>query len=139
MSAPGIQLSSDARVAYFEPSVRQYLQEIQQQVASNNLPAALQTFEQLDKTVHSSVSANAKKADNQFSTQLAENLQHVGKALESGDLTGAAQAVNALRQQLSVSPLAEQNGGESSSDNAATGSAEESSDSESTQKLNLRV
>lgn len=139
MSAPGIQLSSDARVAYFEPSVRQYLQEIQQQVASNNLPAALQTFEQLDKTVHSSVSANAKKADNQFSTQLAENLQNVGKALESGDLTGAAQAVNALRQQLSVSPLAEQNGGESSSDNAATGSAEESSDSESTQKLNLRV
>jgi hypothetical protein len=139
MSAPGIQLSSDARVTFFEPSVRQYLQKIEQEVASNNLPAARRTFEQLDKTVRSSASPGTNNAANQPSAQVIENLQNVGKALESSDLQGAAQAVGALRQQLSVPSIGEQDGEENSSDQTAAGVTEDSGVSESAQKINVRI
>jgi len=135
MSAPGIQLSSDARVTYFEPSVRQYLQKIEQEVASNNLPAAQKAFEQLDKTVRNSAPASAKKAADEPSAQVIDNLQSIGKALQSGDVSGAAQAVGALREQFSVPSVGEQ----SSPDQTATGITEDSGISESPQKLNIRV
>ena len=97
MSAPGVQLSSETHISCFQPSVRQYLQQIEQAVISKNVPAAQQILGQLEKTVATSTSASG----GQFSGQVVSDLQKIGAALAAGDLDAAGRAVDELRQHTS--------------------------------------
>ena len=132
MSAPGIQLSSEAQFTYFEPSVRQYLQNVEQAVVSQNVATARQAFSQLDRTVRAAALSSARVFGSQHSEQVISHLQTVGAALESGDLPAAGRALNELQQHLSGSPAREagQTGGDTPAENDS---------SESSRNLNVRI
>jgi len=96
MSAPGIQLSSEPSLTYFQPTVRQYLQSIREAVAFNHLSAAQQAFAQLAKVIP--VSAHlAEGQTGELAGRINQGMQALGQALDSGDLTAAQHAVAGIR------------------------------------------
>ena len=99
MSAPGIQLNSAPLITYFQPSIRQYLQNIKEAVMSNNLPAARQAFAQLTKAVPTSSQGSGAQA-NELAARVSQGLHALGSALNAGDLSRASQAVGELRQNI---------------------------------------
>lgn len=135
MSAPGIQLGSGAQLAYFEPTVRQYLQQLIEAVTTQNLTTAGQALARLEEAVHASGS----------SVQILSDLQRVSAALHSGDLSAAGQAVDQLQQHFSAVPArrsdAEGNPTAPALSSGPTGTEvrAEDSRSESTGQLDLRV
>ncbi len=94
MSAPGVQLNSAPHITYFQPTIQQYLQGIKEAVMSNDLPAAQKAFAQLTKALPLP-SPGGKTSE---VAGIGEGLQAIGNALEAGDLSGAGEAVAALRQ-----------------------------------------
>ncbi len=111
MSASGVQLSSDAHLAYFHPTIREYLQSIRTAVVSNNLPEAQQALARLKKAIPSSAqTTNAQNSETAI--RLRAGVQAVAKALEAGDLPGAELAVANLHKDMqsnvgSTGPAAE--------------------------------
>ena len=103
MSAPGIQLSSQPQLSFFQPTVRQYLQSVEQAVISNNLQAAQQALGSLQKALQSS-SGLGGHSTKQLSEKVGAALQAVGSALKSGDPEQATEALGELRQTL-ASPV----------------------------------
>ena len=99
MSASGVQLSSDAHLAYFHPTIREYLQSIRTAVVSNNLPEAQQALARLKKAIPASAqTTNAQNSET--ATRLSAGVQAVAKALEAGDLPGAELAVANLHKDM---------------------------------------
>jgi hypothetical protein len=96
MSAPGVQLSSEPYLTYFQPTIRQYLQGIRDAVASNNLPAAQQAFTQLAKVIPSPA-PGTRVQTNEFAARISQGVQVLGEALQTGDLSAAQQAIAGLR------------------------------------------
>jgi len=96
MSAPGVQFNSEGHVAYFHPTVRQYLQGIRDALASDNLPVAQQAFAQLTKTIslpgHGIIGQTGE-----LTARVSEAMGVLGTALEAGDFSAARQAVGQLR------------------------------------------
>jgi len=74
MSAPGIQLSSQPYLTYFQPTIRQYLQSIKDAVVSNNLPAARQAFTQLSKAIPSPAQGNSGET-HEFAVRISQGVQ----------------------------------------------------------------
>ena len=106
MSAPGIQLNSQPNPTYFPPSIRQYLQSIQEALTSNNLPAAQQAVAQLTKAIPSLSQGSAGQA-NELTARVSQRLEVVGRTMEMGDLSGAATEVANLRRDLQSASSAE--------------------------------
>jgi len=110
MSAPGIQLSSEPQLTYFQPTIRQYLQGIRDAVGSNNLAAARQAFAQLTKAVPAPTQGVSGKAD-ELAARVGQGIQALGQALETSDFAAAQQAVAGLRtsfQSISDEPVQKQ-------------------------------
>jgi len=110
MSAPGIQLSSEPQLTYFQPTIRQYLQGIRDAVGSNNLAAARQAFAQLTKAVPPPTQGASGKAD-ELAARVGQGMQALGQALETSDFAAAQQAVAGLRtsfQSISQEPVPKQ-------------------------------
>ncbi len=118
MSASGIQLKAEPQVTYWHPTIQQYLHGIREAVMTNNLPAAEQAYARLVKAVPAG-----------GSSAIASRVEEVGKALGSGDLAAAEQALGAVRQELQSAASAKV-----AAEPVAT-TAQEGGDS----KLNLRV
>ncbi len=94
MSAIGTQLNPEPQLTHFHPTLREYLQSLKTALAAKDLPAAQQAHAQLTKTVQSA--AQGQTGETAIRTH--RGLQDVGKALEAGNIPGAAQAVDELPQ-----------------------------------------
>ena len=92
MSTTGVQLNSQAQFTYFHPTIREYLQGVREGLSSNNLAAAQRDFARLNKALQSSTGDGASAS----ASLISQGLQALGKALEAGDLSGAAQALGEL-------------------------------------------
>jgi hypothetical protein len=92
MSTTGVQLNSQAQFTYFHPTIREYLQGVREGLSSNNLAAAQRDFARLNKALQSSTADGASAS----ASLISQGLQALGKALEAGDLSGAAQALGEL-------------------------------------------
>lgn len=92
MSTTGVQLNSQAQFTYFHPTIREYLQGVREGLSSNNLAAAQRDFARLNKALQSSTADVASAS----ASLISQGLQALGKALEAGDLSGAAQALGEL-------------------------------------------
>lgn len=142
MSAPGIQLGSAGRLTFFEPSVRQYLQQVEQAVVSQNLTAAQQAFAQLEQRVRALTPSTVRTSASQFPVRSVGELGNVGAALESGDLSAAGRALAELREKISE-PIYVQSDGEVSLDQATpsnptgTEARDQTGGPDASQNLNL--
>ena len=93
--AAGVQLTSGVHMAYFQPTVDQYLKKVEQAIAAGDLAGAQQALAQLKK-------AAAKAGDGSAGAARQDaNLEDVGAALGNGDLAQAEKAVSDLRRSLS--------------------------------------
>jgi hypothetical protein len=101
MSAPGIQLNSEPQLTHFQPTIPQYLHSVAEAVMSNNLPAAQVAFAHLTKTLPTSAIASERTA---LATRVQQGVQVLGKALETGDLSAARQAVVELGLDIQSRP-----------------------------------
>lgn len=121
MSAPGIQLSPEPHLTYFQPTIRQYLQSIKDAVASNNLPAAQQAFAQLAKAVPAP--ARGSSATNEIAARISQSMQTLGQALETSDLAAAQQAIAGLHR--NIQSMSDHQGGEQASVTVEPGAGSE--------------
>jgi|SRR5271166_67375 len=140
MSAPGIQLSSQPYLTYFQPTIRQYLQSIKDAVVSNNLPAARQAFTQLSKAIPSPAQGNSGET-HEFAVRISQGVQDLGQALEAGDLGAAQHAVGGLRTEIQSISDAQSRKQESVAEETAssTGPAEDGSIAGGGTNLNVRA
>lgn len=139
MSAPGIQLGSEPHFSYFQPDVREYLQKLEQAVVSNNLAAARHAYAQLQKSVDPSTPHATNRLGAQASAQVSAELQTIGKALESGQLSEAGDALRELRKTMTANQVPPQSRtSESEPANGETASETEHS-SDSRPNLNVRA
>jgi hypothetical protein len=97
MSVPGIQLDSAPYFTYFQPNVRQYLQEIKETVMSGKLPEAQQALARLKSIVPSTAELGSGQTTD-LAHQMSLGLQAVGNALDAGQLPAARQAIEELGQ-----------------------------------------
>jgi hypothetical protein len=102
MSTTGVQLNSQAQFTYFHPTIREYLQGVREGLSSNNLAAAQRDFARLNKALQSSTGDGASAS----ASLISQGLQALGKALEAGDLSGAAQALGELPPNIQSVPEA---------------------------------
>jgi len=96
--ATGVQLNPGVHLAYFQPTVDQYLKKIEQAITSGDLASAQQALAQLKKAAASTGQAGDAKGG---TARQGANLNDVSAALGSGDLAWAERAVSDLRQALS--------------------------------------
>ena len=138
MSTPGVQLNSEPHLTHFPPSIRQYLQGVEEALTSNNLPAAQQAFAQLKRTIPLSSQAGGGRQTNELALHISESLAVVGKSLSAGDLSGAAEAFGKIHQNLQAYS-SQQSHEKSVSVEPAVSSPSQDGDSESGASLNVRV
>lgn len=126
MSATGTQLSPEPQFTYFHPTIQEYWRSVETAVVSKNLPAAQQAFAQLTKALQ----FPAQGQPSELANRISQGLQNVGKALEAGDLAGAARAISELPRKAPSIPegQAQQQGvagGSASSDDAVVSPGDE--------------
>ena len=131
MSVPQVQLTAAARLAYFEPTVSQYLHKLEQAVSARNLAAARDALGRLEKMVPTS--SLSSTAGDEASVRIVSHLQDVGRALQLADMTKAAEALDPLRRLLTNIPPESQSDSEepeqeqsSDQDGSVRGSASDS-------------
>jgi len=101
MAAPEVQFNSEQHLAYFEPTVDQYVKKLEQAVASNDLSSAQQALANINKAI-SAPSSGSNGTASQHSQQISADLESIGAALQSGDLASAANVLGDFHEAIST-------------------------------------